>query len=461
MIKTVLKKLNGKHAPSDAATVAEQPPVDLETLDRLVGSIIRGEFEQVVADQSPLSRSLAPLVEHLRDAKFEMLRSVADIWVAQTMPLLGISRTEVDMKALGDRTQAIAAASDELLASIEEIGRTTTAVAHNAAEVLAGMSHSGEAADLAIANMSRSSASVGELSAKVATLGGSIDQITGIVKTIETIASQTNLLALNATIEAARAGDAGKGFAVVAGEVKTLSNQTARATDEIRGRMAALQSGMDDILTVMKESGSTVEAATRAVHAAGASITKINGSVDQVTENMTTVASIIQEQMAATTEVNSSINATAGMSQHALRTLESLAQSIDQIGKAVLPRLAEFARNPDDRTLIQLARSDHASFKKRVIDTLVGVGTTQASELPDHHGCRFGKWYDAISNPAVKTSEAFRRISNPHQAVHAHGKEALALRHAGNLPAALAAAEKMEGASQEVYAALDDMARLF
>jgi methyl-accepting chemotaxis protein len=461
MITAILRKLGVNPTVTGAASVAPQPAVTLDSLDRSVAAIIRGEFGAVPADDSPIARSLAPLVKHLQDANFATLQNTASVWVAQTSPLLGISQTEANMKELGERTQAVAGASNELLASIEEIGRNTTVAAQEASEVQEHIAHSGEAADLAIVNMGRSSASVGELSAKLGALGESIGQITGIVKTIEDIASQTNLLALNATIEAARAGEAGKGFAVVAGEVKTLSNQTARATEEIRGRMGALQSGMNDILAVMRESGDTVDAATRSVHSVGDSIKTISTAVDQMTEKMTTVASIVQEQMAATNEVNASINATAGMSGDALQMLGSLATAIDRVSKLVLPRLEELGKTPDDRALVQLARSDHASFKKRVIDTLVEVGKAQASDLPDHHACRFGKWYDAISNPAVKSSEAFRRIGDPHQKVHACGKEALALFQAGNLSAAVAAAEKMEAASLEVYAALDDMARMF
>lgn len=78
--------------------------------------------------------------------------------------------------------------------------------------------------------------------------------------------------------------------------------------------------------------------------------------------------------------------------------------------------------------------------------------------MPDHHGCRFGKWYDALTDETLKTSDAYRRINDPHLRVHRHGKEALAKFQSGDLPTAVAAAGKMEEASHEVFAALDEMA---
>jgi methyl-accepting chemotaxis protein len=429
-------------------------------IEHLLEQIIQGEFNEVLDGTDQAACVLLPLVQHIREKNFGMLRAMADIWVEQTQPLFAVARTKADMQELGHRTQAIASATDELLASIEEIGRTTDGVAREAQDVHDKVGIGTQAADAAVGSIRESAAAVNDLSAKIDTLGTSIEQIVGIVKTIEDIASQTNLLALNATIEAARAGEAGKGFAVVAGEVKTLSNQTARATEDIRQRIGGLQSSMSEIVAAMQSSGRTVESGSQAVLQAGEAIQGINSSVEAVTRNMTTVASIIQEQMAATTEVDSSINATAGMSSHALETIDGLAGAVDKVSAVVQPRLQELSKRLSDRALVQLARSDHASFKKRVIDTLVGRGNTKDSDLPDHHNCRFGKWYDSLQDPTLRSSGAYRNIEDPHLRVHAHGKEALAHFHAGEFQAAVNAAGKMEEASHEVFAALDDMAKV-
>ena len=118
---------------------------------------------------------------------------------------------------VSQNVQTVAAGTTEMSASIQEIARSTNEGTAVGAEAL----HAAESTNEIMSKLNRSS-----------------EQIGTIVKMISTIARQTNLLALNATIEAARAGDAGRGFAVVAGEVKELSQETARATEDISEQVA-------------------------------------------------------------------------------------------------------------------------------------------------------------------------------------------------------------------------------
>jgi methyl-accepting chemotaxis protein len=429
-------------------------------LQHLISSLLQERYDEVLAGEDDMARSLVPLVQHLRDKNIAALTALADIWVEQTVPLLAVANMKADMQTLGERTQSVADAVSELTSSIGEIGRATDEVAREAVEVHDKVADSANAADQAVSSIGRSAEAVSDLGHKVDALNGSIEQISGIIKAIDAIARQTNLLALNATIEAARAGEAGRGFAVVAGEVKALSNQTAQATEDIRQRIAHLQQGMQDIVVAMHQSGETVESGSVSVRDAGAMIKTINATVDAVSRNMGTIAEVVQQQMSATNEVEASVSATATMSSDALAAIERLARAVDRVGEVVQPRLQEYAKHLNDRTLVQLARSDHATFKKRVIDTLVGRAQAKSCDLPDHHGCRFGKWYDGLQDQDLKDSAAYRRIEEPHLRVHACGKEALAKFQEGDFDAAVAAAGEMEKASVDVFSALDEMSRL-
>jgi methyl-accepting chemotaxis protein len=186
--------------------------------------------------------------------------------------------------------QTVAAASEELSASIAEIGRQV----------------------LEASTVSRQAADEGErTNATVAGLAEAAQKIGDVVALINDIASQTNLLALNATIEAARAGEAGKGFAVVASEVKSLANQTAKATEEIGAQIAAIQG----------ETRTAVEA-----------IQSISRTVRSVNEISSSIAAAVEEQSAATQEITRNVQQAAGGTQEVSRTISGVSQSSERVG---------------------------------------------------------------------------------------------------------------------------------
>jgi methyl-accepting chemotaxis protein len=195
--------------------------------------------------------------------------------------------------------QTVAAATEELSGSIGEINRQVADSARITTEAVS---------------------EVGRTNETVEGLANAAQRIGEVVRLISDIASQTNLLALNATIEAARAGEAGKGFAVVASEVKSLANQTAKATEEISSQIAAMQ----------KVSGEVVGA-----------IKGIGGTIGRIDEIVSVIAEAVRQQGLATSEIAQNVQLAASGTQEVARNVDGLADAAAETGNTAGQLLSE------------------------------------------------------------------------------------------------------------------------
>ena len=159
-------------------------------------------------------------------------------------------------------------------------------------------------------------------------LATAAEKIGEVVELINAIAGQTNLLALNATIEAARAGDAGKGFAVVAGEVKSLANQTAKATDEIAAQIDAVRA--------------EITGTVGAIEGIVATIGKIN-------EISASIAAAVEEQDAATQEIARNVEQAAQGTQEVSGNIAGVTSAASETGN-VANKVLEAARLMSERS---------------------------------------------------------------------------------------------------------------
>jgi methyl-accepting chemotaxis protein len=117
-----------------------------------------------------------------------------------------------------------------------------------------------------------------------------------------------------------------------------------------------------------------------------------------------------------------------------------------------------YAKLGSGALLVEIAKNDHIAFKRRVLDGVLGRIKLSAQDIPDHHGCRLGKWYDSITDEAIKSKNAYQVIVGPHQIVHACAKKALTLAAEGKVEAAFAEIENMNKASVDIVALLDTLA---
>ncbi len=248
--------------------------------------------EAMMALAERFERSVGGIVGMVAGASTEMESTARSMAATAERATQQASNVASASSQASSNVQMVAAATEELSASIGEINQQVT--------------RSSQMALKAVEDARRTDDTVKGLATGAQKIGE-------VVNLIKNIASQTNLLALNATIEASRAGDAGKGFAVVASEVKSLANQTAKATEEIASQISAIQ-------------GATREAVA-AIEAIGTSIAQMNAVSSDI-------ATAIEQQGFATREIAGNVNQAARGTEDVSSNISGVTQATDEVGSA-------------------------------------------------------------------------------------------------------------------------------
>jgi hemerythrin-like metal-binding protein len=275
------------------------------------------------------------------------LRKMADTFEAQVGSVVqGVTSAAVELEAASKQMEAtagqtstqattVAGAAEQTSSNVQTVASATEELAASVREIAGQMERSQAVA-------TRADAEAKQTTGLIQKLSGNVTGIGEIVALIRDIAAQTNLLALNATIEAARAGDAGKGFAVVAAEVKGLANQTAKATEEIAGKIEGVQGGtanavkaiesIAQVITGMSEIGATVASAVQQQTAATGEISRNVDQAARGTQEVSRSIGAVEVGARETGQAASQINSSAAeLAQQAERLKAEVTRFLDQV----------------------------------------------------------------------------------------------------------------------------------
>ena len=200
--------------------------------------------------------------------------------------------------------------------------------AHTAAGLIRAIEEARGEVEMAADIATRASAQATQAVAVSVTLTETAQSIESILGLIRDVAGQTNLLALNATIEAARAGDAGRGFAVVAQEVKSLANQTARATDEIAQKIAAIQSATRSTVSTNDSIRETVSEVQR-------SATRIRQAMEIQAQTVTMITAAVDETALAADTMSSTIASIRSDTETVATEIDELETGFDDVNRTL------------------------------------------------------------------------------------------------------------------------------
>jgi methyl-accepting chemotaxis protein len=273
-----------------------------------------------------------------RGAALEQLTRDFDNQVSNMVQVVAAALVQLDATAatMSDNSQRTTRQTSLVAVATEQASASVQTVAASAQELSSSIREITDQVQSSTATLAATSQQAAEASKAAESLAEASARIGDVIQLINHIAGQTNLLALNATIEAARAGDAGKGFGVVANEVKTLAEQTARATDEIRDQVVKVQTGTTKVVEVINGMASMI---------------------NDVAKASASIAFAVQEQNAATAEIARSVTQAADGTDGISRNIAGVTAAAEDTGHAagqVMECTKSLSREADDlRAVVQ------------------------------------------------------------------------------------------------------------
>jgi methyl-accepting chemotaxis protein len=446
----------GSEPPLVPDPVPSSPGADERPLIAALEALARGHPEDTILDGHPAAGAVKILVDTLGRQARATVGSLVTICSETAEAGINVGWVIHDVREVANASAAISSSVEELATSIADLSSSSTLAVNDATKVrddtdacVTEMRGVGESMHLI-------SGRVSGMNARMAVLEAAVTQISDMATIIEKISSQTNLLALNATIEAARAGIAGRGFAVVANEVKSLSGETAKATEQIRTRLATLTSEMNGIKQAMRESSESVATGEAAVKAAELRIFGIGEQMVGITKRMTALAAVIGQQRNATNDISARVAKITAKAKKTRGEFDGLLARLLNAETGASKAIDAFdCANAAIYELLR-AKADLTIWKRKLAAALVALAKPDLT-LVDRKARRLLHWCDAVTDERTRNQPAFQALRTAEATAFSEGQRCLDAVRAAKWNLATEAYVAAEKAIAEIFVEVDHL----
>ena len=426
-------------------------------IESLFNAVSQGDFTYRVSKENPLSKQANHMLTWLDKMQLKELKDKVNLSISGFESTINMAKLQQIADGVANRTETMAAATEEMSITVQMMAEQADNVGQQSTKTKGAVSEGTDAMNKVRDVISNTTTQMEGVTVEVRRLSQVSQEIDQLLSTIRKISDQTNLLALNATIEAARAGDAGRGFAVVAGEVKQLSHQTKDAADNIVEKSDNIQKAVSVVVNQMEEMSNSIHHASNVVESGQTAMSSIVEGMEQVDDSVYGIHQATKDQSIASSEIAEGVTSSSSDARNMGVKASSILDQTDAMDAMLREDLAEFSELIITDAVIQLAKSDHMFWKKRLVDMILNRGNIDINEVTDHHSCRLGKWYDTDGKTQYGSDPAFKALETPHAKMHAMAKEAVSSFNSGEIETAIEKVDAIAGLSEEVVKCLEQL----
>jgi methyl-accepting chemotaxis protein len=445
------------------AVISRSITAPLSQAVKFLGKVADGDLTKDV-DSKILARrdeigALVHAVQTMTVALRGLVKDVTDGIQVLSSASSELSANSGRMSASGHQTaekaHSVAAAAEEMTANIlsvsagmEQTTTSLTGVSSATEQMTSTIGEIASNAEKARRITEKANGEAERISEQMSLLGQAAQEIGEVTETITEISSQTNLLALNATIEAARAGSAGKGFAVVANEIKELAQQTAAATEDIKSRIAGVQTstsqgiaGVGKVSQVIHSISDLVGSIAAAIEEQATVTRDIAGNIGQASTGVRGASDRVSETSQATQSIATEIAAVDEAAREMADGSEQVRVStgdLSTLAERLKTTAARFRVSSSHQEMVKWAISAHGAWSAK----LKAAIASRRLEVPVNtirvdNQCQFGKWLHGGTFTAAECQTGnYRHIKLLHAQFHEAAAKVAELAIAGQKEAA-------------------------